>query len=282
MNNEPTGTGGAPRSASSNYEQEALSNTVAPKAQRCVDPDFLKRVIQTHVAKEVHGPDDIAKKHNNTGVSTNELFDALLVSDDTFLHTVVPTLMDHGINLDEFYDKVLSAVVGRLGTMWCDDTIDFVAIEMISARMRLLCRELTRKRAMTQPPSDVFERPSVLLARGSGDGHTLGLTIVEAFFREAGWRVSGGAYLTPGEALDSVVSETPYSVVAFSFGLASGDNPEKHIEEVRKRSANSNIKIGIGGLGVVVNSARYAQVGADFIAMDARDAVNKARALITM
>lgn len=122
----------------------------------------------------------------------------------------------------------------------------------------------------------------ILLAKVSGEEHTLGLLVVTACFQEAGWEVSGGAELVCGNRMFRTLADGQFSVLGLSVGISVElDKLSAIIKKARSMSANPGIGICVGGPALIADRDRFSNVGADFIATDALTAIKNAEARIS-
>ncbi|MDQ2779218.1 MAG: cobalamin B12-binding domain-containing protein, partial [Pseudomonadota bacterium] len=113
-----------------------------------------------------------------------------------------------------------------------------------------------------------------------GEQHTFGLVMVSEFFRRAGWDVSGGAWTNGADAATLMAGEW-FDVVGFSLGA------EVHLKQlaasiaaVRSAARNRDIVVLVGGPLFGLHPQFVAQVGADGMTIDGREAPALAEALI--
>lgn len=112
-----------------------------------------------------------------------------------------------------------------------------------------------------------------LLAPVPGNQHTLGITVVEAFFRDAGWDVVNGLFATASELKDRAGREW-FDLVGVSVSRASDVEAVKRLlPEIRRQSCNPSVVVLLGGNGLRGDEHTAEQLGADLIAQDAQQAV---------
>lgn len=94
-----------------------LLNT--PTVDRRLDTQLLERAIKRHVAAQVGevaapsgGDDDRVGR-----LDPETVLEAFLVSDQAFLDSVVPTLLDSGVSLSAFYKTIVRPVAAKLGDL---------------------------------------------------------------------------------------------------------------------------------------------------------------------
>lgn len=175
----------------------------------------------------------------------------------------------------EFLEGPVREMAVRLGMMWSDDRLGFYEVTLAVARLQTFVWELVQRKA-----SDVQRVPHpkrILLARVSGEEHTLGLLVVTACFQEEGWEVSGGVDLETGPRMLDKLSRESFAVLGVSAsGAVDPGRLRAIVQEARRSSANARIGICVGGPDISLNSENYHQVDADFLARDAVSAIKVA------
>lgn len=263
-----------------------LLNT--PTVDRRLDTQLLERAIKRHVAAHVGegtpapGPvqgNGTAGAHLE-GLEPDTVLEALLVSDQAFLDAVVPTLLESAVDLLTFYRAVVGPVSVKLGELWCEDEVNFVKVEIVSMRLRLMCNQLVARRMAGRMTAGDDDRRRILLAHTGGDQHTLGFSLAEAFFEDAGWHVAGGAALQPGSDYYEMLRTGDFPFVALAFSRDDACDPTEIVARTREASAHRDVKICFGGVAVGANPARYRAAGADIVALDAPDAVRQAEGML--
>ncbi len=173
------------------------------------------------------------------------------------------------------FDKFVRTVLGRVGEMWTQDNAGFYEVTLASARLQAVIREKIMQ-ARSAPKTAPASR-RILLAKVSGEEHTLGLMVVTACFQEAGWEVSGGAELACGTQMFKTLSEAPFSILGLSVSVSVDEAKlAKIIRKAKSVSANRNLGICLGGPAVMADNRRFDQLDVDFIALDALSAVRHA------
>ncbi len=178
------------------------------------------------------------------------------------------------------FDQFVRSVIGRVGDMWNDDTAGFYEVTLAAARLQTFVHEKVQQASARV----AREQPSrrILLAKVSGEEHTLGLLVVTACFQEAGWEVSGGAELVCGNRMFRTLADGNFSVLGLSVGISVElDKLNAIIKKARSMSANPGIGICVGGPALIADRDRFSSVGADFVATDALTAVKSAEARIS-
>jgi methanogenic corrinoid protein MtbC1 len=185
-----------------------------------------------------------------------------------------------GFSAESVCLDVLAPVARRLGELWDEDLCDFTEVTVGLWRLQQVLHDVSP--AFHAELDHRQAGPRALLVPVSGEQHTFGLAMVVEFFRRANWRVWSGAIESNAE-LASLVGREAFAVVGFS--VACGDRLEAVaacIRAVRRASRNPAVGIMVGGPAFVAHPELASLVGADATAVDGRQAVLQAEALLTL
>lgn len=244
------------------------------------DTDFnsatLKRAIEKHVVPEVTQADD---SELVAGVLPADVLRALTSQNAGFLRTIVPALLEQHVSFSRFHDAVLMPVLTLLGEKWSRDELDFLTVDLATTRMQLVAEEFIRENIRRRGGSENVGK-SVLLAHVDDEKHTLGMTMVRAFFLDAGWMVSGGTHVTPANGLYDALRSEHFDLLAMSSGHEKAGYVHDVLQKARTRARNDKIVICVGGPSVADDETRFSNVGAEIIAYDPRDAVAEANVMV--
>ena len=183
----------------------------------------------------------------------------------------VHALRSQGFSLETIFIDLISPAARLLGDMWVADVTDFTEVTIGLSRLQQVVHYFGP--AFQNEVGGVCNSGRALLTTMPGDQHTLGISMVEEFFRRAGWDVTCGAYSTR-QQLIKVVSKEKFDLIGLSAGsdLLLGKLTSV-IRALRKASCNRSVRIVVGGR-LFVEHPEYASLsGADGTAMDARQAI---------
>ncbi len=192
----------------------------------------------------------------------------------------VEALHADGYPAETLYLDLLAPTARQLGQMWVDDDCDFTDVTVGLFLLQNSLRELgaTHRDNATLNPS----APRILLVPLPREQHTFGLSMVYDFFRRAGWNAWSGTIESESE-LAGMVRESWFDIVGFSLPCDEQlDDARAVIGMVRGASLNPNVAIMVGGPGFSANPALAATIGADGTAVDGRQAVRAADALVAL
>jgi methanogenic corrinoid protein MtbC1 len=208
-----------------------------------------------------------------------ERFTSLLLSPDgAGAAAFVDRTRREGHEVEAILLDLFGPAAVRLGHLWESDRCGFAEVTIAASRLR----ELLRTRAVSfENNVHVWHHGRrALLASTPGDQHTLGLYVVESFFRRDGWDVCGGQ-IDSSDEITHLVDRQWFAVAGFSLSSERFlDRLSSLIRSVRQRSCNRDIAVLVGGAAFLQRPDLVGQVGADAFAPDGRLAVSRARALL--
>jgi methylmalonyl-CoA mutase cobalamin-binding subunit len=188
----------------------------------------------------------------------------------------VAALREGGVPVDSLLHDLIAPAARRLGDYWSTDAADFVEVALACARLSGIVRGLGGE-AMRDAPDAA---PRALIATPACERHGLGAMIVAQSFRAAGWRATEAPGADAGE-LAEMLAATRYELIGFSAsGAPAAEMAIGMIEALRRASRKGGLIVAVGGPGFA-DPARALAAGADFHALDGRDAVMRATCLLS-
>jgi methanogenic corrinoid protein MtbC1 len=185
-----------------------------------------------------------------------------------------------GLPLPQVYLGLLAPAARFLGVCWEKDTCDFTEVTIGLRSLHAVCHALESRFA----PESVAYRPgrSILLASAPHEQHGLGLTMVEQFFRRAGWDtwMDIGA---DSDSLIALVAEKHFGLIGFSIsGETHIESLGQLIQDIRRASRNADLGVLVGGALILQEPLLVKRLGADATARDAEEAILQAEALLAL
>lgn len=190
----------------------------------------------------------------------------------------IADLIRQGTSLDNIYLNLLAPAARRFGDMWIDDLVDFTEVTLAVGKLQRLLHRLDAASQAWHPGQAACF--SVQLVPAPQEQHTFGLSMVAEFFRGSGWEVVFGAYNDLRGA--TRIGGNPVDVVGWS--ISSEIHLEKlsaEIANLRRSDPDGNIGVLVGGSLVVERPDLVSKLGADAMAVDGREAVDKAFKLVS-
>jgi MerR family transcriptional regulator, light-induced transcriptional regulator len=246
------------------------------RVARMVELEIIPRLMLAHrtggVAAPTGGavaiaPDDVA-----------QFARLVLMQDDDAAMNAIDALIARDVPVERVLLELVAPTARYLGELWVKDLCNFTEVTVGAGRLQRILRELSP--AIGPAPRRPLSSRRLLLLPCPGEQHTLGVSMVHAFFLRAGWDVAGGAWADGADARTWAATEW-FDVAAFS--LASEVRVgilRQSIDELRRESCNPALIIIVGGPLFDAKPELVQQVGADAMSSDARSAPNLAEALV--
>jgi methanogenic corrinoid protein MtbC1 len=191
---------------------------------------------------------------------------------------IVDGLLDQGLAQNRIFMELITPAARHLGALWEQDLCDFTQVTCGLAMMHQMIYRLGYASPAGQSVAGASDR--LMLACAPGSQHFLGLTIVADFFRQAGSEVVLEISSSESELLRAVASEW-FDVVGISVAWdAQLPSLPDLIAHLRASSGNPQVRVVLGGPVFLMHEVSAAQLGADAIFTDAREAVGAVKRLV--
>ena len=233
-----------------------------------VEAEILPRLMLAHSRPARTVP--VAPLHDPEALA------AVLLHPGSFdLDTAVEALLGCGLTLDNLLLDILAPAAKRLGTMWEEDTCDFLAVTEGLGRLQALTRRLCAGMERSAAPSG----RSILLMPCPGETHVYGLSILASFFRESGWEVTNLGHSDADAA--ELLSSGWYDMLGLSLSCdVCAPALQTLVPALRRASRNPSLFVLVGGPYFARTGADPSTFGADAYAPDAWSAPGLAEAML--
>ena len=245
------------------------------RLERVLHREVLPRLMLSLGAQGASEPKQDQQAGASLAVWLDDFVHVLLKPDpDESLAFVEKMRAEGGAHHAIFLD-LLAPAARRLGNLWDNDDCDFMEVAVGVQRLQRILRVLSPIRSGGEGGDG--GRSRVLLLPAPGETHLFGIAIVEKFFLDAGWDVTQS---TEHDFLEKV-SASWFDVIGFSMSYYRNlDRLGQAVAAARRRSANPDLRVLVGGPAFLDNPDLVAKVGADAMAIDAPSAVVSATNLI--
>jgi MerR family transcriptional regulator, light-induced transcriptional regulator len=246
------------------------------RVARMVELEIIPRLMLAHRTAGVVAPvgDAVAIAPDDVA----QFARLVLMPDEDMAMNAIDALIARDVPVERLLLELVAPTARYLGELWVKDLCNFTEVTVGAGRLQRILRELSP--AIGPAPRRPLSSRRLLLLPCPGEQHTLGVSMVHAFFLRAGWDVAGGAWADGADARTWAAAEW-FDVAAFS--LASEVRVgilRQSIDELRRESCNPDLIIIVGGPLFDANPTLVSQVGADAMASDARSAPSLADALV--
>lgn len=253
-------------------------------AAATTDQDFATLVEQEIIPRLVlaHGDEPAPRRpamaiHPITAEEVAEFAPMALDHDACVLLDYIEGFLDRGVPVDTIFVDLLAPAARHLGTMWEDDTADFVAVTMALWRLQETVRELSARVPVHGPAAPPRH---VLCSVLPGEQHSFGTVLIEDMFRRAGWQSELVTECDTSKLL-GLVARAEYDLICLTATSAcESSSVASVVNGLRSVSRNPRICIMIGGNAFLGNAARARAAGADGSADTATEALALAAQLV--
>lgn len=244
---------------------------------RAIEYEIIPRLMQAHRTSDYC---ELPGGLSSPQVSEAEVdsFTAMVIEpSEDILQAQIDAMRSRGVSVEALYLDLLTPVARRLGTLWEQDLCSFSDVTIGLGRLQQILRELSR--AFGETTDRLGKGMNILLVPCPGEQHSFGLVMVGEFFRRAGWHVTGGPAVLDPVAL---VAKENFDVVGLSMAAdIFRAEMASCIRNIRRATKNSNLVVLVGGPAFLANPGLVAELRADAMATDGREAPRLIETLIT-
>ncbi len=253
---------------------DVLSPNGRGQLKRAIETEIIPRLMTAHPSDGGAGYDLQASDPGGVSFTYAEVeaFCQLLIRQPyAVADAYIEKLLNQGFPIEGVISSVLCSAARHLGLLWDSDRLTFVDVTVGLSRIQQLLRSFGPSfSANVEPRGEGFR---ILLSLVPGGGHSLGVSVVEEYFRHAGWTVDNLGAVARQDLLDRV-HDTWFDAVGLSAGgEVSNDDIAATIALVRDASANPRLRVIVGGYHFTENPELAVTLGADFGARDPDQAV---------
>ena len=174
----------------------------------------------------------------------------------------------HGGSVADSLLDIVGPAARSLGMAWERDERDFIEVTIGLGTLHQVLASLSDERFNPALPNR-----RILLGPTPGEGHTLGLAIIDHLFRTARWDVVFDPYADRVSLVEAVRNEW-FAVVGISLSAdAFIETAARTVVAIKDASLNPRLRVVMGGPAFERHDGLARKIGADAIAIDGRDAV---------
>jgi methanogenic corrinoid protein MtbC1 len=150
-----------------------------------------------------------------------------------------------GQSLSDIYLHGITDSAKLIGQLWSADALDFVNVTIALSRLHQIMEELSPEFLAEGNPGS--KELSLLLMTEPGSQHSLGIFMLSEFFRQAGWRVTLAIPQDMADFKRILLSDWFDAAVLSVSTDRHIDSVSKAVAELRKATANPQLKLYVGG-----------------------------------
>jgi methanogenic corrinoid protein MtbC1 len=247
--------------------RQTIESTVLPRLVTDARAELL-------LAPDGQGPDPMRPHPEDVHM----LAELLLREDFDACERFVERFQQAGYSAEHIMLELLAPAARVLGAKWESDACLFTEVTLGLGRLQGMVFGMGREPGVD--PEGVQTLPvagrRALLLAMPGSHHTLGVLMLSEFFRRGGWDVCNESCDAQAE-IQALVSDHWFDLIGLSAST------QAHLEalpsvilSLRRRSRNPDLVVMVGGPSFAHRPELSSNVGADFTASDARQAVEEA------
>jgi methylmalonyl-CoA mutase cobalamin-binding domain/chain len=206
-----------------------------------------------------------------------KFLDKLLRGDRRSASRMILEAVDGGASIQEVYSQVFQRSQRELGRLWQTNQISVAQEHFCTAATQMVISQLYPYLFSSERSNRTGLK--LVMACVGGELHEIGARMVADIFEMEGWDTYFLGANTPPESILRSVVERKADVLALSVTMTY------HIRQVEEiitilRSANSSVRILVGGYPFNLSHGLWRKVGADGYATDADTAIVEARRVL--
>ena len=185
-------------------------------------------------------------------------------------------LLAQGWGMEQLYLQGIAATARQLGQWWLSDQIHFASLTLAVGHLQELVLRWEGRFLRSADPLPGASRRVALLAGDFQDQHSLGLLMLQAFFKRDGWQVHPTAGMTEASLLAHVKT---FHVDLLGLSVATDrrlPQTRQLIEALRQASLNPKLQVMVGGPLLMAHPEVAHDLGGDFLGLEADQASKQA------
>ena len=249
----------------------ALDAEQGARLARTIEGEIIPRL------KLAHGGEAPAEGTVDGGTPPLTLDDVEAFAELVLNHEVgvalahVELLRADSTSLDSIFLDLLAPTAHLMGDLWLADEWSFVDVTMGLAKLQQILHNLTPD-FEPYATDEAHPRRRAMLLPAPGEQHSFGVSMVEHFFRRAGWELVATRQMGP--VAETAVREEWIALIGFSLACEDLlDRLQSAIGRLRRSSCNPNLIVIVGGSAFERQPELSSQIDADGIAGNAPQAV---------
>jgi methanogenic corrinoid protein MtbC1 len=240
-----------------------------------IETEIIPRLLLSHLAN----PEEPGALSPVLSPADVRDFTRIVLEDEFALSlSYVVEVRAKGHAIEAIFLDLLAPTARLLGDMWASDLCSFPDVTIGLSRLQQVLRELSPTFESEAGGPKVQGR--ILLAAAPGEQHSFGLSMLEAFFRRAGWDVCEGGTQSREELIRLARADW-FDAIGLSMSSdVLYESVKEFIPALRAASKNPSVLMMVGGRFFVDHPDHAILVGADVSASDAPDALRRADACL--
>ena len=182
------------------------------------------------------------------------------------IETELENLLSNGWPLDRVYLDAIAGTARLLGQWWISDQLDFASLTLATGRLQDVVRHWESRFLRSAHPLPGAHQFQVFLLNEFNDQHSLGMLMLQSFFKRDGWRVHNTWGMQEETLIDRIRSSQVHLVGLSICTDRRLSQTRRLIRTLRECSHNPQLLIMLGGPLVLTQPELVEDLGADWLA----------------
>lgn len=201
---------------------------------------------------------ELANRKSNKKVTydlmdISQFCESIIAKNDDLQVQLIDTLIGRGISLDIIYETFIPEVAESLGTLWKENKVTFVEVNIGAQRLHRLSRIYEKQ--YLGPMYMFSEGPDILLILPGKEIHTLGLITAAGIFKKNG----ANPFVAVGysdDAIITLIKSRDFKLIGMS--VSNSENIDDCLRTAKniKNHLAVNTSMVVGGQGVIQSKNR--------------------------
>ena len=248
----------------------ATASARAP-LQRALDqvviPDLLRRQIAL-VQRAGHARE--LTRHDLTRLALASMRHAHAIESE------LDNLLSQGWPMERVYLDAIAGTARLLGEWWIADQLDFASLTLATERLQDIVRHWESRFLSSSSKLPGADQYQVMLLSEFNDQHSLGMLMLQSFFKRDGWCVHNTWGMNEEDLLTRVEAINVHLVGLSICTDRRLPQTRQLIHALRERSLNPQLQIMVGGPLVLAQPHLVKDLGADWLSGHADQASREA------
>lgn len=248
-------------------EQSSIATSARVPLQRALQQVVIPDLVRRRIASSTTSPQRLTL----TEQELTRLAQACVQSAYA-IETELEELLVQGWSLGQLYLDAIAGTARLLGQWWIADQLDFASLTMAAGRLQDIVRLWEPRFLRSATPLAGADQYQVMLLSEFNDQHSLGVQMLQSFFKRDGWRVHNTWGMQEADLLRHVESSHVH-LIGLSICTDRRLTPtHRLIRSLRERSRNPCLLIMLGGPLVMAHPHQVEHLEADWLAGEADQA----------
>ncbi len=242
-------------------EQSSDATSARLPLQRALQQIVIPRLVSKRLASAPGtGQQQVLSDADMTRLAQASVLNAHAIENE------LEELISQGWALERVYLEAIAGTARLLGQWWISDHLDFASLTMATGRLQDIVRNWEARFLRSATPLTGTHQYQAMLLNEFNDQHSLGVLMLQSFFKRDGWNVHNTWGMQEDDLIDRIASSQVHLVGLSICTDRRLPLTRRLIRALRERSLNPSLLIMLGGPLVLAQPELVDDLGADWLA----------------